>query len=55
MSLNGEQKTGRVLVEGLDLQVTYAVPSTLVLFSLRALYYVPRLILGQHGSMHASN
>ena len=36
MSLNGEQQTGRVLVAGLDLQVTHAVPSTLVLFSLRA-------------------
>ena len=36
MSLNGEQQTGRVLVEGLDLQVTHAVPSTLVLLSLRA-------------------
>ena len=26
MSLNAEQQTGRVLVAGLDLQVTHAVP-----------------------------
>ena len=31
-----EQQTGRVLVVGLDLQVTHAVLSTLVLFILRA-------------------
>ena len=36
MSLDGEQQTGQVLVVGLDLQVTHAVPSTLALFSLRA-------------------
>ena len=34
--LNVEQQTGRVLVVGLYLQVMHAVPSTLVLFILRA-------------------
>ena len=34
--LNVEQQTGRGLVVGLDLQVTHAVLSTLVLFVLRA-------------------
>ena len=33
---NVDQQTGRVLVVGLDLQVTRAVPSTLVLFILAA-------------------
>ena len=36
MSLYGEQQTGLVLVVGQDLQVKHTVPSTLVLFSLRA-------------------
>ena len=33
--LNVEQQTGPILVVGLDLQVMYTVPSTLVLFILR--------------------
>ena len=34
--LNVEQQSGQVLFVGLVLQVSYAVPSTLVLFILRA-------------------